>query len=165
MPTCRHCKNVLEAKLGVIRSIFLLLFVASFEITSMLTAQRTLRISNDLYGSHFLSTNQLTKGFCILFGPPPSSFPADILEAQDTISTKHKRALILKIKPKKDIALDIGDLVDVYVSLKGRKCSTWSSPISIVAFDRDAWTSLVPSSPGCTMNATNEDVRFSDGDE
>lgn len=164
VPPRRHSKNVLESKHGVILFIFLRLIDHNLQLSASLAVQQALRISNDLYGSHLLCAYDLAKRFTRPHARTSLVLPPYVFESQETLIAKHKMAKILCSKSIVDIPLEAGDLVDVYILLKGLKRGKWSSPCSFVAFDRTSWTVTVPASHVCTMNATLEDFRSSIGD-
>lgn len=76
-----------------------------------------MRISNDLYGAHVSSAFELAHGFYRPHGAPPVALPADMFEAQATLSSKLTLARILTRKTIASIPLCIGDLVEVYLRL------------------------------------------------
>lgn len=95
-------KNVLESKHGVIRSISLLLVDADYHLLPLLSAQRAIRISNDLYGSYVLSAFELSNGYSRPIGNSPLAQPADVFDARNTIMAKRKLAKILIRKSTHD---------------------------------------------------------------
>lgn len=63
VPPLRRSKNVFESKNGIIRSIILLLLTAENPPLPLLSVQRAIRISNDLYVSDTLSAFEMSNGF------------------------------------------------------------------------------------------------------
>lgn len=61
-PPCRHSKNAIELKHGVIRDIHIRLKVASPDVPNKLLVLQAIRISYDLYGNDTASANELAKG-------------------------------------------------------------------------------------------------------
>lgn len=62
-PTCRHYKNLLEPKHGVIRAIYILLKSTSPSVSPTLNGITAMRISNELYGSDTLSSFEISKEY------------------------------------------------------------------------------------------------------
>lgn len=84
---------------------------------------------------------------------------AHVFQVEATLSAKSKLAHFMSYKPITDISLSVGDLVDIYTRLEIQKSRKCSSPRSVLAFDRAAWTVSVPVTHGRTMSAAIEDVR------
>ena len=63
VPPRRHHKNSIEPKNRTIRSIFLRIKNENPKISDELASVRSIRISNDLYGSDTLSSFEMARGF------------------------------------------------------------------------------------------------------
>lgn len=101
-----------------------------------LAAQKTVLISNYLYGVHVLSAYKVENGFTrqiyTLHGP----FPTEHFKAHAVVSAQRKLAKILSSKSIAKIPLAVGDLVDIYVRTDGQKRGKWFSRQSVLEFDR-----------------------------
>lgn len=77
VPSRGHHKNILKPKHGIIRPIFLILVYSSPNEVRVILALRAVSISNDLNGSEFLSSFDISKGYTKPLEPnqAPISYP------------------------------------------------------------------------------------------
>lgn len=150
LPPRRHNKNVLQSKHKVIRDIFLRLQHENSDnnvpVDGEMLVLQALRISNDLYGSDTMSSNELAKGYTrpILNGKLPIVVPDEIREAHNKLLAKRKLALIMKSKATVDMNVRPGDLVEVYIRQQNEKRGKWTAPRPVLSFDRATGTLEVP---------------------
>ena len=158
----RHHKNLLEPKHGVIRAIFLRLRNASPNSDIKLHAVTAVRISNEMYGTDTLSSFEIAKGYTkpvdntIL----PQSTPQELLDAHHELKAKRKLTLMLRSQVSKDICVNAGDLVQVYIQKDKEKKGKWSSPRTVLKIDKDSGIVTVPGSTGRPSSFAVEDVRL-----
>lgn len=161
VPPRRHYNNVLESKHSFIRFIYLRLVNADDRISPVFAAQRVIRISNDLYGSHFLRALKLSSSYSRPYGHPPLALPADVFDQHDTLIEKKTLSKSLIRKPAHNDQISVGYLVNVLVMLFKQKLVKFSSARSLLSLDCMVWTVIVPAGSGSTMFASIEDVRLS----
>lgn len=84
VPSRKQHKNSLP-KHGIISSIFILLVHASSDTSKSLLEFSAINISNYLYGSNFMSSLNIAKGFTkpLVYQTSPESVSKDLVNARD----------------------------------------------------------------------------------
>lgn len=165
IPPRRHQKNVIESKHGIIRSIFIRLKADQPDADAATLAQKSIFISNNLYGSDIMSAYEMAHGFTRPLNGSVQKIGDDIIDAQNTLEAKRKLTKILRTKSTHDTIISAGDLVEIFIKIGKQKRGKWSSPRTVLNFDPESWTVTVPSSNGRTMKAAVEDVRLAVSEE
>lgn len=97
------------------------------------------------------------------FTSPISStvFPIDdqLIDARQTLTAKRNLALIFSSKSATDIHPAPSDVVEIYVKQENKKRGKWSSPKTVLSYDRTRSTVTVPGASGRTIRAATEDIR------
>ena len=161
LPARRHNKNTIESKHRVLRDIFLRLKSDNPDFHTALLVQQTFRISNSLYGNNLLSAQELAKGYTVPVTPGAMaiSIPKELVEAQQKLQAKRKLTLILKSKSIMETPVHAGDMVEVFVKHSNEKRGKWSSPKTVLSYDHNTRTVVLPGRNGRTIQAAIEDIR------
>ena len=161
VPPRRHCKNPIDPRHGVIRSIFLKLKHAEPDVSDELHAIRSVRMSNDLYGTDTLSAYEMAKGYTkpVIAGQLPIAVDDELQKAHEELIAKRKLTLILRSKVFPADSFKIGDLVQVFIKDGKAKRGSWSSPRAVLSIDSTSGTLTIPGRAGKTISAAVEDVR------
>jgi len=147
VPPRRHNKNAIESNHRVIRSTFLRLKSAAGDsFDPNVAAYKSVSISNSLYGNDTMSVFEPTKGFSkpIHSKPAELTITDDVLDAHEKLQARRKLALILKSKTVREIPLHVGDSVEIIQKKQHEKRGKWSSAKTILSFDPDARSIIVP---------------------
>ena len=161
IPARRHNKLAIESKHRSIRDIFIRLEVANPQTEKSLLVHRALRISNDLYGNEVLSAHEQAKGYTRpICNHSPVTVPNELVNAQKDLLAKRKLNLILRSKSITEPAINVGDLVEVYIQAGKGKRGHWSQPKTVLEIDYPARTVIVPGSGNKRIHAAFEDTRI-----
>lgn len=93
-PHRQHSKNVVEFKHG----IFLRISKSYDNAFPSISAQRSIIISNDLYGHDTLSSSKMVNGFNLPIFHAPHILSLVLFDAQETLLAERKLARILRYK-------------------------------------------------------------------
>lgn len=161
VPPRRHCKNAIEPRHGTIRSIFLRLKSADSKTSDSLHAIRSIRISNDLYGSDTLSAFEMAKGYSkpLVANQRPIQVDAELQAAHDELIAKRKLTLIMRSNTFPSQSFKVGDLVQIYINDGKSKRGSWTSPRKVLEINTNAGSVTVPGRSGKTVTAAIEDAR------
>lgn len=125
-----------------------------------LAAGRSLRISNDLYGSDTMSSFEMARGFTkpVLFVVPPKVIDHDLLKSHDELVARCKLNCILLSNFNFTKNSYIVDLIQDYLKHNTKKRGKLSSPKQILSINHYSGLFTVPGRSRRTMNVAYEDV-------
>lgn len=90
------------------------------------------------------SAHELAKGYTrpAVSGSFPAPVPHDVLQAHEDLAAKRKLTRILRSKSIVDLPVNVSDLVQIFIKHEKQKRGQWSSPKTILSFDKNSGTVL-----------------------